>query len=175
MSTQAYTAEAPRRFHVTRRSLQWGLLAIGAPVVVLGAIHPVKNAARGEWRRPQSFVAPVLRAAFGRLAPASGSAQSQIDDQAATPDVAPAAPFVLKAKSPAERARALQCLGNAIYYEAALEPQDGQRAVAQVVLNRVRNLNFPHSICGVVYQGGRPAANSPSPATDRCRARRSRR
>ncbi|HTK35696.1 MAG TPA: cell wall hydrolase [Caulobacteraceae bacterium] len=68
-------------------------------------------------------------------------------------DVIPAAPFVLKAASAAERERAVHCLTNAIYYEAALEPIEGQRAVAQVVLNRVRNANFPKSICGVVYQG----------------------
>ncbi|WP_294272464.1 cell wall hydrolase, partial [uncultured Sphingomonas sp.] len=41
----------------------------------------------------------------------------------------------------------------AIYYEARSEPVDGQRAVAQVVLNRVRDRAFPKSICGVVYQG----------------------
>lgn len=67
--------------------------------------------------------------------------------------VYPAAPFVLKARSKAERERAVRCLTNAIYYEAALEPLDGQRAVAQVVLNRLRDPNFPKSVCEVVYQG----------------------
>ena len=51
------------------------------------------------------------------------------------------------------RARAGECLTAAIYYEARSEPLDGQRAVAQVVLNRVRDRAFPHSVCGVVYQG----------------------
>lgn len=50
-------------------------------------------------------------------------------------------------------AQALDCLTSAIYYEAANEPLEGQRAVAQVVLNRVRHLAYPHSICAVVYQG----------------------
>ena len=45
-----------------------------------------------------------------------------------------------------------KCLANAIYFESANEPLKGQAAVAQVVLNRVRNPTFPHSICGVVYQ-----------------------
>ncbi|HET8611256.1 MAG TPA: cell wall hydrolase [Sphingomonas sp.] len=49
--------------------------------------------------------------------------------------------------------RALDCLTAAVYYEARSEPLDGQRAVAQVVLNRVRNPAFPNSVCGVVYQG----------------------
>ncbi len=50
-------------------------------------------------------------------------------------------------------ARATDCLASAIYYEAAAEPESGQRAVAQVVLNRVRHPAFPHTVCGVVYQG----------------------
>ncbi|WP_420145241.1 cell wall hydrolase [Sphingobium sp.] len=49
--------------------------------------------------------------------------------------------------------RALHCLTSAIYYEAANEPDDGQRAVAQVVLNRVRSPLYPNTVCGVVYQG----------------------
>ncbi len=53
----------------------------------------------------------------------------------------------------ADRARALDCLTSAIYYEAATEPVEGQRAVAQVVLNRVRHPAYPSTVCGVVYQG----------------------
>lgn len=45
-----------------------------------------------------------------------------------------------------------QCLAEAIYFESVTEPLKGQAAVAQVVLNRVRNPTFPSSICGVVYQ-----------------------
>lgn len=48
---------------------------------------------------------------------------------------------------------AQKCLAQAIYYEAALEPELGQRAVAQVVLNRVHHPAFPDTVCGVVYQG----------------------
>jgi spore germination cell wall hydrolase CwlJ-like protein len=44
------------------------------------------------------------------------------------------------------------CLANAIYFEARSESLRGQAAVAQVVLNRVRNPAYPASICGVVYQ-----------------------
>ncbi|QDZ09175.1 cell wall hydrolase [Sphingomonas panacisoli] len=50
-------------------------------------------------------------------------------------------------------AAALDCLTQAIYYEAASESETGQRAVAQVVLNRMRSPIFPHTVCGVVYQG----------------------
>lgn len=48
---------------------------------------------------------------------------------------------------------ALRCLTQAIYYEAANEPEQGKRAVAQVVLNRVRHPAYPTSVCGVVYEG----------------------
>ena len=52
-----------------------------------------------------------------------------------------------------DRTRALECLTAAIYYEAASEPDQGQRAVAQVVLNRVAHPSYPNTVCGVVYQG----------------------
>jgi spore germination cell wall hydrolase CwlJ-like protein len=52
-----------------------------------------------------------------------------------------------------DKERAVHCLTQAIYYEAATEPVEGQRAVAQVVLNRVRHPAYPNSVCGVVYQG----------------------
>lgn len=45
-----------------------------------------------------------------------------------------------------------KCLANAVYFEARGESLRGQAAVAQVVLNRVRNPTYPNSICGVVYQ-----------------------
>jgi spore germination cell wall hydrolase CwlJ-like protein len=44
------------------------------------------------------------------------------------------------------------CLANAIYFEARGESLRGQAAVAQVVLNRVRNPTYPDTICSVVYQ-----------------------
>ncbi|WP_224003485.1 cell wall hydrolase [Aureimonas sp. SA4125] len=44
------------------------------------------------------------------------------------------------------------CLANGIYFEARGESELGQAAVAQVMLNRVRNPSYPKSICGVVYQ-----------------------
>ncbi len=63
-----------------------------------------------------------------------------------------AAPFRFTGSSDA-RASALECLTSAVYYEAGNEIDDGQRAVAQVVLNRARHAAFPGTVCGVVYQG----------------------
>lgn len=45
-----------------------------------------------------------------------------------------------------------KCLAEAIYFEARSEPRKGQLAVAQVVLNRVKNPAYPDTICKVVYQ-----------------------
>jgi spore germination cell wall hydrolase CwlJ-like protein len=68
------------------------------------------------------------------------------------PTATPALPFKLRADE-ISRLRAIDCLTQAIYYEAASEGVDGGRAVAQVILNRVRHGGYPNSVCGVVYQG----------------------
>jgi spore germination cell wall hydrolase CwlJ-like protein len=78
---------------------------------------------------------------------------------AAVPDanepIIPAISFSLATPSVAAQSRmlAIDCLTAAVYYEAASENLTGQRAVAQVVLNRVRHPAFPNSVCGVVFQG----------------------
>ncbi len=72
-------------------------------------------------------------------------------------------PAVVAARAPAERpnfialiaphrAQEERCLADAIYFEARGEPEAGQAAVAQVVLNRMVSGLYPSSICGVVYQ-----------------------
>jgi hypothetical protein len=64
-----------------------------------------------------------------------------------------ARPFNLKTEGVMDEARAVDCMTAAIYYEAAYESAEGQRAVAQVVLNRMRHPAFPKTVCGVVFQG----------------------
>lgn len=75
---------------------------------------------------------------------------------AATPftsePVPPARPFRISG-SPVDVARATDCLAAAIWYEAGAETLAGKKAVAQVVLNRVRHPAFPKTVCGVVFQG----------------------
>jgi spore germination cell wall hydrolase CwlJ-like protein len=63
-----------------------------------------------------------------------------------------AAPFDFKGSS-AIRQQALTCLASAVFYEAGSQDDNGERAVAQVVLNRVRHPAFPGTVCGVVYEG----------------------
>lgn len=76
------------------------------------------------------------------------------DPDAPAPIVA-AAPLIASAGDGVSLGRALDCLTAAIYYEAGAEAADGQRAVAQVVLNRVRHVAYPASVCGVVFEGAR--------------------
>lgn len=68
----------------------------------------------------------------------------------------PARPFVFVGGAE-DRRRALRCLTQAVYFEAALEPDAGQDAVAQVVLNRVRDPNYANTVCGVVFEGAERA------------------
>jgi spore germination cell wall hydrolase CwlJ-like protein len=57
-------------------------------------------------------------------------------------------PLPASVHSPGE----IKCLATAIYFEARGESEKGQLAVAQVVLNRLKNPAYPKTICGVVYQ-----------------------
>lgn len=90
------------------------------------------------------------------LAQLQATSQAPLDEPTAPYDVDgvgdSARPFILRAGN-MDYARALKCLTDAIYYEAATEPDAGQRAVAQVILNRMRHPTYPNTVCGVVYQG----------------------
>jgi spore germination cell wall hydrolase CwlJ-like protein len=56
-------------------------------------------------------------------------------------------------RTAAKNSREQRCMAEAIYYEARSESRQGQLAVAEVVVNRVRSKFYPDTICGVVYQG----------------------
>ncbi|MDJ1157804.1 cell wall hydrolase [Chelatococcus sp. SYSU_G07232] len=53
---------------------------------------------------------------------------------------------------PENMTREQRCLAEAVYFEARGENEEGQAAVAQVVLNRVKSGLYPSTVCGVVYQ-----------------------
>ncbi|WP_070154952.1 cell wall hydrolase [Sphingobium phenoxybenzoativorans] len=65
--------------------------------------------------------------------------------------VRPAKPYIFRGLAKT-RQEAVDCLATAAIYETG-RSSDGQRAVIQVILNRVRGAGFPKTICGVVYQG----------------------
>jgi spore germination cell wall hydrolase CwlJ-like protein len=113
-----------------------------------------------EWPTAPAPTAPTIdraalqAAAYERLA-YDPQIHSDTDDATFPEDAVSglaARPFY-SAGSELDRARAEQCLAMAIYYEAATEPDGGQRAVAQVVLNRVAHPAYPNTVCGVVFQG----------------------
>lgn len=49
------------------------------------------------------------------------------------------------------RAKEIHCLAENIYYEARGESLNGQYAVAEVTMNRVKAPRYPKTVCGVVY------------------------
>lgn len=151
--------------------------AVLAAALLLTAV-PLVAVAAGSVDAPMPATARVLPpAAPSRLSPATIVVAAPAADSAAPaagvtgttelPDlpvgaaatvasdggITSARPFALGRSTALDRARALECLTATIYYEAASEPDAGQRAVAQVVLNRARHPAFPATVCGVVYQG----------------------
>ena len=142
-------------FRARRSGVGLGLLLLSASCVPGAANLAERPAAPGD-------AAPVLASAAPPALPEPLALQPLAPDEAVAMNAAmpiaaipnPAArPFVARGKSFLDGMRSLDCMTAAIYYEAASESDDGQRAVAQVVLNRVRHPSFPNSVCGVVYQG----------------------
>jgi spore germination cell wall hydrolase CwlJ-like protein len=98
----------------------------------------------------RSSAAGLTGAAYSAPEPGLGDDPASFADPAAG---GAAARAFMTSGSWLDRARAEQCLTMAVYYEAATESDDGQRAVAQVVLNRVAHPSYPDTVCGVVFQG----------------------
>ncbi len=44
------------------------------------------------------------------------------------------------------------CMAQNIYFESANQSFAGKLAVAHVVINRMEDLQFPNTVCGVIYQ-----------------------
>jgi spore germination cell wall hydrolase CwlJ-like protein len=99
---------------------------------------------------PKAELPPVEPVAFQDLAPDDARAFNATVPFVDGP-VPPARAFRFAGTSDA-RARAADCLATAVLFEAG-DDTLGQRAVAQVVLNRVRHPAFPKTVCGVVFQG----------------------
>lgn len=130
----------------TRRARVGGAAAMAAAGAGLFFLTNFGKEGSAWASQPQAVAAQG--AAALRL-PAAGLVQAKADASS----LVAARPFLFSALDQVSKERAQQCLAEAIYYEAGSESPDGQRAVAQVVLNRVRHGAFPNSICGVVYQG----------------------
>jgi spore germination cell wall hydrolase CwlJ-like protein len=72
--------------------------------------------------------------------------------RAALPDSVPVTGSVI-AFAKAENAVQSECLAEVLYYEARGEGIEGQKAVAEVVLQRTRDSNYPATVCGVAFDG----------------------
>lgn len=134
------------------------LVALGVAVLAAilsgaaGSSTPARPARDTVLRRPPRIDAPFAPAALRPLTPGAAIAWNAKAPLSTGPNPAAAA-FVAPLASGTDYAHSLECLTMAVYYEAGNEPDDGQRAVAQVVLNRMRHIAYPHSVCGVVFQG----------------------
>ncbi len=99
---------------------------------------------------PATVLPSVEPVAFVALSPQDAKAFNDSVPFVTGPNPA-ARPFRI-AGDAASIARATDCLAAAQIYEAGNDPQ-GQRAVAQVILNRLRHPAFPKTVCGVVFEG----------------------
>lgn len=136
-----------------------GGFAAAMTLLVAATFYPTPSRA---WQVDPATSAPPIVAA-----PAPAAAPTIVTLPAVPAPEASAeptqAPLQLLPVSPAKMAVAQaatvdqaeeNCLATAVYFEAKGEPMRGQRAVAEVILNRMRSGRFPSSACGVVKQRG---------------------
>ena len=164
-----YLIEGPRIFPIYLRWLMRGqrrrwVAAGAALVVLLGLAFVLRGTPASRLPATQSSEGRAILSASAPqplnlpppdllrpLSPEEAARENSERPFVKRPD-SPAAKFVLKAGAD-DREKALNCLTQAVYYEAASEGAEGERAVAQVVLNRMHHPGYPASVCGVVYQG----------------------
>jgi spore germination cell wall hydrolase CwlJ-like protein len=130
------------------------VVAVGLPAVEHRAEQQSKN---HEWRmKARSFVEATeagdlaSSARYAQFDHMSGATEAERDRAAVVPFQTFAPVHYDQAE---QQTRDEACLARAIYYEARNEPLQGQLAVAEVVLNRVKHRLYPNNVCGVVYQG----------------------
>jgi hypothetical protein len=154
------------RSTVTTAGKQLIAASLGGDPAMTGAVSPrgeINGAGKSDRLKPTTSVVALSNAGGGAdnslmmLAAASSfdtdSLRPSPEDIAYHP-TPEALNFRYHGESQAEfETREKRCLAIAIYFEARGEPQRGQVAVGQVILNRVRSPLFPETICGVVYQG----------------------
>jgi len=130
-----------------------GLALVAVPTaIVVFAPHPKPLPAVAVAQRvvPRTEVPKVEPVELQAVAPADAKAFNDTVPFSTAPNPS-ARPFIFSGDGNA-RARAVDCLAVGVLYEAG-DDTEGERAVAQVVLNRVRHPAFPKSVCGVIFQG----------------------
>ena len=130
-----------------------GLAIVGPALVVANApvIEPAKRVALPPQRVvPKAEIPKVEPMKFVDLTPTDARAFNATVPFSTEPNPS-AKPFRFVG-SPDDLARATDCMAAGIVYEAG-DDTLGERAVAQVVLNRLRHPAFPKTVCGVVFEG----------------------
>jgi hypothetical protein len=146
----------PAQWRLAHWASAVAVVAALALVATLLAIRAAANAASVEVQLPPAQAAALIRATSGEasLQMRAVGEEAKLINASLPFSEGPnhsARPFQT-AGGELDARRAELCLTQAVYYEAGFEPAAGRRAVAQVVLNRVRHPAYPKSICGVVYQ-----------------------
>ena len=146
------TGAAAQGFSEDALRAQAGAVAPGA-LAVARRMDPFT--ATGDPRRERAAVLVASKLEQSHAATPSAAAVDGRGLMLRASYAGPASPAAepFRAASVVQSARDLDCLADAVYYEARGESATGQAAVAQVVLNRVRHPAFPKSVCGVVFQG----------------------
>ena len=153
--TDVLTLSAARLWRdIPRETWVFGVIAVAASAALAGAAYSTPSLSDlGIGTAATADAPPAPPPLLVRpLAPEAALSINRTIPIAQAPNPV-ARPFVWRGADRAAKSRALECLTSAIYYEAGSEPADGEKAVAQVVLNRVRHPAFPSSVCDVVYQG----------------------
>ena len=147
---------APARVTATVRAILSGvaILAVAVPAYVVthapAIPHRVRVPLPPKRVVPQAELPPVEPVEFVKLSMDDARAYNEEIPFSTLPNPA-ARPFRYLGGGD-DRARALDCLATAVLYEAGDDTR-GERAVAQVVLNRLRHPAFPKTVCGVVFEG----------------------
>ncbi len=139
---------------VARSLIAIALSAIIVPAAIVAdrAAHPALPARVTQQMPvvPKAALPPVDPVAFASVSPEKARAFNATIPFSTGPNPA-ARPFRLTDEA-LDQARAVDCLATAVLFEAG-DDTEGQSAVAQVILNRLRHPAFPKSVCGVVFQG----------------------
>ncbi len=129
-------------------------LSIGGCAVfaALAAVGPSGSGLVAEPGAPVE-IAPALITAAWVADPAIAADQTLLSD-----DIVTFSPDAIQTTEANIRSATLdpelECMAKVVRHEAANQSRTGQRAVAEIIMNRVRSNLFPDSVCAVVNQRG---------------------
>jgi len=148
LRAQAVRLDGAASAGFTEEALAAAAGGLNASALAIARRHDPYTVAGPSRRDRQS---ELLTARLEQLRPTGPNMTPGLRLASTDPSHPAAQPFRLG--SALDASRDLECLTQAVYYEARGEGRDGQRAVAQVVINRARHPAFPKTVCAVVFQG----------------------